>query len=219
MATSFTRTREQMRDMIARKLGIKEEGQSLSAEDAAIINEGMDLRLKQLHARNVLWWNVGAGETNVTLTAGVATATLTPTDVLFPVSLRLPVGTDTQPVRIVGHSEYQEVPDKTERGEPEMAFFSGSTVYLWPVPQTNYTAKLTYQSIATDTANGVTPDVPVSMLLSFAAVVADDLIEDFKISEPMKVQRLAMKAKEGMRDILALNAERVDSAPVAPEWY
>lgn len=50
MATSFTRTREQLRDLIGRKIGVKESGQTMDAEDAAIIHEAIDLRLKEMHA-------------------------------------------------------------------------------------------------------------------------------------------------------------------------
>ena len=71
MATyTFTRTREQMRDMIGRKLGIKESGQELDSEDAAIVLEAMDLRLKELHRLGVLWWQVSGASTSITLTGG-----------------------------------------------------------------------------------------------------------------------------------------------------
>lgn len=218
MATSFTRTREQVRDMVARKLGIKEEGQTLPSEYASIIFEGIDLRLKELHTRNTLWWQVSGAAADVALTAGVATATA-PDSMLFPVTLKVRIGAEDRDVEIVGHRQYHDIPSKADRGEPEMAFFDGSTVYLWPVPQTNYTAKLTFQAIADDTAANTRPDVPVSMLRSLAAVVADDLVEDFSISDAMRVQRLAIKAKEGMRDILALAAERVDTSTITPEWF
>lgn len=219
MATAWTRTREQLRSMIGRKLGILGTGQTLSAEDAYVVDEGMDARLKELHSLGLLWWQVAGAATTVTLTAGQATASLSAiTDFLFPVSLMLPVGTDQQPVEFIGHRQYHAIPNKTEQGEPEYAYINGSTMYLWPVPQTGYSASLTYQAIATDTATGVTPDVPVSMLRAFAVVVAADLTDDFGVPVG-KQQALMAQQVMALRTIRALNAERVDGATVAPDWY
>lgn len=216
---AFTRTREQMRDMIARKLGIKEAGQTMGGEDAAIIYEAMDLRLKELHSLGILWWQVSAASTSVSLVSGTATATISPTDYLFPVSLMLTVATDEQPIEIIGHAAYMAIPDKTSQGDPVQAYISGSTIRLWPVPQQNYTAKLTYQAIAADVENGVAPDVPVSMMRAFSDVVAGDLVEDWPDIDPIKAARLMSKGAIAIRQIRALNSERVQSTTVETEYF
>jgi len=218
MSFSFTRTLEQLRDMVARKIGIKESGQTLGAEDAAILNEAIDLRLKELHRLGVLWFNVAGASTAITLTAGQATAAIAATDYLFPVSLMLTVGLDQQPVEIISHSAYQAITDKATKGEPTVAYFSGATMRLHPAPNLAYVAHLTYQAIATDTATGAAPDVPVEMMRAFAVLVAGDLVDDFDL-RPDRAARLLTQAGPAMQTIRALNAQRVDTTPVTPDWF
>jgi hypothetical protein len=218
MATSFTRTREQMRDMVLRRLGVSEEGQTPSAEDAGIVNDAMDLRLKELHELGVLWWQVSGATADVALTGGTATATISQADFLFPVSMMLRVGIEDQAVEIIGHRQYQDISDKASQGEPAMVFINGSTCWFYPVPSIAYTAKLTYEAAATDTAFGVAPDIPVSMMRAFALLVAGDLVDDFSLPE-QKAQRLIAQQPGAMRTIRALNAEHVDSTTVAPVWF
>ena len=204
--------------MVLRKLGVLGAGQTAAPEDAVVVFEAMDARLKELHALGTLWWNVAGAATNLTLTAGAATTTIAAADYLFPVSLMLTVGTDQQPVDIIGHSEYQSLTNKADRGEPVKAFFSGATVYLWPVPQNSGTAQLTYQAIAADGESTNTPDVRVEALRAFALVVAADLIDDFATPEP-KASRLLAQQAQALRTIRALNQERVGAGTVTPEWY
>lgn len=219
MSTSWTRTREQLGDMIGRKLGVKDQGQTLSAEDAEIILESIDLRLKELHRLGVLWFNVAGGATSVVTTAGDATSDISAvTDFLFPVSLMLDGTGDQSPIQIIGHLEYQAITNKTEQGEPVYAFFSGSSIYLWPVPNATGTMKMTYQAIATDSAAATTPDVPTDMLRSLAMLCAADLLPDFDVMGS-RAEIILAQATQAMRDIRALSAQRVDSATIAPEWF
>ena len=219
MATyTWTRSRQEVRDMALRKLGVLAAGQTPAAEDTVVVFEAMDARLKEMHALGTLWWNVGGAATNLTLTAGQSTATIAASDYLFPVSLMLTVGTDQQPIDIIGHSEYQALTNKTDQGEPVKAFFSGSTVYLWPVPQTTTTAQLTYQAIAADGESTNAPDVRVEALRAFSVIVAADLIDDFATPEP-KASRLLAQQMQALRTIRALNQQHVGAGTVTPTWY
>lgn len=219
MSYTFTRTREQLRDKIGRVLGIKEEGQSLSPEEAAVINEGLDLRLKELHSLGALWWNVAGATTNVTMTAGVSTVSLSSiTDFLFPVTFKLRVGSEDRDVDIISHVEYQDIPEKSNTGEPVKAFFSGSTVYLWPTPDLAYVGKLTYQAISEDTATNTAVDVPVSCMRALSILVASDLCEDFDIPDS-KTARIRSQVQDARDTILAVSQQKVDSKIVTPEWY
>lgn len=216
---TFTRTREQMRDMIARKLGIKEAGQSLPAEDAAIVDEAMNLRLKELHRLDLLWWQISGAQTSVAVTGGTATATISATDYLFPVSLMLTVGNEQQPLDIIGHREYQAIPDKASTGTPDRAYISGTTVRMYPVPLASGSLKLTYHAIAADAESGVAPDVPVEMMRAFACLVAADLVDDFDGIEPNKGARLLAGIEPAMRTIRALNQQRVDATTVTVDYF
>lgn len=215
---TFTRTREQMRDLIARKLGVKEQGQDLSAEDAEIVYEAINLRLKELHSIGLLWWQISGAQTSVAITSGTATATISATDYLLPVSLMLTVGTEQQPVEIIGHREYQAIPDKAQTGEPTQALISGTTIRMHPVPNADGSLKLTYQAIAADAENGAAPDVPVEMMRAFACVVAADLVDDFDV-EPNRAARLMVGVEPAMRTIRALNQQSVDSNTVTVDYF
>lgn len=215
---TFTLNREEFAGKVLQKLGVVGPSETVVGDDLAVVSDAMDLRLKELHALGVLWWQVSGAATSVSLSAGVVTATISPTDYLFPVSLSLVVGTDEYPIEIIGHREYMAIQGKAESGEPEKAFISGSTIRLWPVPQSNYTAKLTYKAIAADMETGVAPDIRVESMRAFIDVVAGDLVDDYETPEP-KASRLLAKQGEGLRIIRALNQQRVDSVTVTPEWY
>lgn len=215
---AFTLNREEFAGKVLQKLGAVGPGQSVGGDDLSVVSDAIDLRLKELHALGVLWWQVSGASTSVSLTANVATATISPTDYLFPVSLMLVVGTDEYPIQIIGHREYMAIQGKAETGEPEKAFISGSTIRLWPVPQSNYTAKLTYEAIAADTETSVAPDIRVEAMRAFIDVVAGDLVDDYEAQEP-KASRLLAKQVEGLRIIRTLNAQRVDNETISPEWY
>ncbi len=215
---TYSRTLEQLRDMIARKLGVKESGQSLPAEEAAIIDEAINLRLKELHALGVLWWQVGTTETSVSLSAGVESVTLGVSDFLFPVSLVLMVGNDRQPVELIDRATFFALPDRVSRGEPVMAHVDGLTVYFNPVPVQSYTAKLAYQAIAADTAAATPVDVPLEMLRAFSIVVASDLTDDFMV-DAATFQRLQAQGPEALKTIRTLSAQKAHSSTIQPEWY
>lgn len=214
---SFTRTREQLRDRVLRKLGVLEAGESPSADDAAIVDESIDLRLKEFHRIGTLWYQVAGGATDVALVGGTATANA-PADCLFPVSASLRVGAEDRPIAVIGHRQYQDIPNKLNTGEPEAVFFSGGVFRFWPVPQANYTAKITYQAIAADSAANAAPDVDIAMMRAFACVVAADLVEDFGTPEP-RASRILGQVDASMRTIAALNVERVAPSPVEADYF
>lgn len=215
---AFTRNREQFAGDVLRKLGVLNAGGTPQARDYASVNTALDLRLKELHALGVLWWQVSGASTSVSLTGGVVSATISATDYLFPVSMAVVVGTDEIPLEIIDHRAYQAIPDKASTGEPEKVFISGTAARFWPVPQSNYTAKLTYQAIAADSEVSATPDVPVSCLRALVDIVAGDLVDDYETPEP-KASRLLQKQVIGLTTIRALNAQRVDVATVTPDYF
>lgn len=214
---SFTRTREQLRDMILRKLRARSDFQTPSAGDNALVYEAMDLRLKELHSLQKLWFQVAGAASNVALVADTAT-TNAPTDCLFPVSMNIRIGTEDCPVDIIGHQEYQAIANKLDTGQPEKAFFSGGVLRWWPVPNQNYTGKMTYEAIAEDTAANTAPDLPVPMMRSFSIICAADLIDSFAVPEA-RAARLLKEADRAHIDIARLNAERVNPGTTEATYY
>lgn len=214
---TFTRTREQVRDMVLRKLKVLSVGETVSAEDAAIVYEAMDLRLKEMHALGILWFNVSGATSDISLVSGTATVSAA-SDVLFPVSVNLRIGNEDVPIDIIGHNEYQAIENKLDQAEPEKVFFSGGVFRFWPVPDANYTGKITYQQVAADTAASTRPDVEVSMLRAFSVILAYDLADSFDAPE-LTIARLERESIVAMRTIRALNAERVDPGTTEAEYF
>lgn len=215
---TFTRTREQFVEKVLFKLGVLGAGDSVSGEDLSLVADAIDMRLKELHALGVLWWNVSGATTDVVLSSGVATATISATDYLFPVSMAVRVGTEDHQLELIDHRTYQAIEDKASQGEPERVFISGTTARFYPVPQSNYTAKLTYQAIAADSEAGAALDIRVEAIRSFVDVVAGDLIDEYEISEP-KASRLLMRQELGLRTLRALNQQRVSTSTITPDYY
>ena len=214
---TFTRTREQLRDMVLRKLRVLAAGESASPEDATIVYEAMDLRLKELHAKNALWFNVSSGATDLLLTGRTATANA-PAGMLFPLTVKLRISGEDQDIDLITNSEYQDIPNKDDTGEPVQVVYSGGVFRFWPVPAMDYTAKITFQKVAADTATATAPDLRPEMMRAFRNILAYDLADDFGMAEGTIV-RLKLEADEGMRTILALAAPRIDNTPVTPEYF
>lgn len=216
---AFTRTMEQMRDMIGRKVGAKSDGQDLDAESSAIIQEAMHLRMRELQALGIQWHQVTPAQASVSLVAGTATASLSAlTDFLFPISAMLVVGTSQQPVEIIGHRAYQAIQEKTEQGEPSCVYIAGGTAYLWPVPNANGTLKFTYEAEPDDLVSATALDMPIELLRSFAILCSFDLLNDFQLKGDMAL-RITAQVPMAERTIRKLTAERVDSQTVTPEWF
>lgn len=222
MATTyaFTRTLAQMQSLILRRLRYLDPGESVASADATIVEEAINLRLRELHALGTLWFNVAGATTDITITANTAASSLSAvTDFLYAVSCHVRIDTDDTKLEIISHQEYQDIVNKSESGDPAKVFFAPSgSAYFWPVPTVNRTAKLTYQAISADAAAGVAPDVAISMLRSLVTLVAADLIDDYGVPESL-AQRLLMQAKEAERTIRALNTERVGNTVITFESF
>lgn len=211
---TFTRTLAQMRKLVLRRLRYLDPDESPTATEEAIVDEAIDLRLKELHALGTLWFNVSGATTDLALTSGTATKSLSAvTDFLYAISVNLRIGTDDWPIELISHKQYQDIENKAEQGEPEQVFIAGGTAYFWPTPDDNYTAKLTYHAIAADTSSPSAPDIPVAMMRSLVTLVAADLVDDFTVPEAL-AQRLLAQAVVAERTIRTLNTERVDNATV-----
>lgn len=215
---TFTRNREQFATKVALKLGVVGTGETVRGNDLAVICEAIDLRLKELHVLGVLWWNVSGATTDLALTGGAVTATISATDYLFPVSMAVRVGSEDRPLEIIDHRAYQAITNKASQGEPEKVFIQGSTARFHPVPSAAYTAKLTYQAIAEDSAINTPLDIRTESTRSLIDVVAADLIEEYEVPEP-KASRLMANQVIGMRTLRALNQQRVSTATVTTDYF
>ncbi len=218
MTYSFTRTREEMAVLVLGKLGVLAAGETASAEDATLVYEAIDLRLKEMHRRGIYWRNVGKRTLSFTIPANVASASAS-VDILYPVAMYIVNTSLDDPVEIIGAKEYAAIDNKSYAGPPEKVLYVSSAEFLfWPVPTSNTTAKVLYEQIADDTAASTTPDVDVSMLRWLKDIIAYDLADHFGLPE-QKVMRFAQEAERAERNIRSLNSERKDYEPVAvDDW-
>lgn len=219
MTTSFTRTRTQLASMVMRKLGMMNSGESVNTNDQDVIYEAIDLRLKEMHRLGIFWRKVTNVPVTFSLTASVATASAGAGDILFPIKMTFSDGTNYDPVKIIGYTEYAAIYDKTRVGDPEYAMWKGGSEFiLYPVPSANGTAKLLYEKIADDTSAGAAIDVDVSMLRWVKDIVAYDVADDFGKSE-QTIQRFAAESQRAELNIRKLGMPRVDMLPVAVDDF
>jgi hypothetical protein len=207
-----------MRDMILGKLGVLEAGETASAEDAVLVYEALDLRLKEIHRLGIFWLKVDEVPLEFTVTANVNSASAS-VDILFPIALTIRDGDHDKKVDIVGALEYAKISDKEDTGLPTRALWKGSAEFWFhPIPITGTTAHLTYQKFADDTAASTAPDIEVSMMRWMRDLVAYDLADHFGLPED-KIKRFAVESVVAERNIRKLSAERKDYEPVAVEDY
>lgn len=216
MSFSFTRTREQLRDLVLGKLGIIGRGETAVSADGDLVFEAIDLRLKEIHRLGIFWRNTTRNTLSFTASAATASATA---DVLFPISMTVRDQSRDEPLEIISLRQYAQIDDKTETGVPEKVVHNGSSSFvLWPVPTADTTIKLLYQSFADDTAASTAPDVEVSMLRWLKDIIAYDIADHFGVPE-QKMARLERESLRAEQNIRMLNTERVDYTDVAvDDW-
>lgn len=213
MSYSFTRTREQLRDMVMAKLGNFDPGETVSSEDAATIYEAIDVRIKEMHRLGVFWPHVTKRPLSFALTAGVASASAS-VDILYPISMHVVDGSKDMPVDIIGIREYAAIENKAEGGVPLKALYNGSAEFIfWPVPTTSTTAKITYEAITDDTAANTPPDVDTAMLRWLKDLIAFDLGDEFGKSDTV-MQRWERAAIRAELNIRKLAVQHVDYSEV-----
>jgi len=218
MPTSFTRTRNQIADLVLGKLGILAAGGSAASADQDLVYEAIDLRLKEIHRLGIFWRNVAKQSLSFTIPANIASASST-ADVLFPIAMFAVDGSNDQTVDIIDIRGYAGIENKTETGVPQKALYAGSAEFIfWPVPTAATTAKLVYESIAEDTSASAGTDVDVSMIRWLRDIIAFDLGDHYGKSE-QKMARWEKASEKAERNIRRLAVQRVDYAPVVIEDF
>ena len=219
MPITFTQTRQALATTVLRKI---QQATSVISTDMDLVYEAVDLRLKEIHALGIFWRNVAPREVSFTIPANIISASAASVgDMLFPIAMHVVDTSLDEPVMLIGLREYQDIPNKTQAGVPEKAFWTGtqSAEFLfWPRPSAATTAKIVYQAYADDTSSGSAVDVDVSMIRSISDMVKYDLGDMFGIDEA-KMARWKKEATEGERRIRYLSAERTDHGPVkVDDW-
>lgn len=219
MSTTFTRTREQLRSMVLRKLGVIGASTSVVSVDADIVYEAIDLRLKEMHRLGIYWRKVDEVPFVFSVTSAVASAHVLTVDIQFPILLTIRDASSDEQVEIVGTTEWAKIPDKTRTGLPEKALWAGSDeFFFYPIPITSTSARLTYERIANDTTAGSAVDAEVSMVRWLKDIISYDVGDDFGIDE-QRMQRFMKEAATAEKNIRKLAVERKSYGPVAvDEW-
>lgn len=208
MSVTFTRTREQLRSMVLRKLGVLGSSTSVVSADADVVYEAIDLRLKEMHRKGIFWRKVDKVPATFSVTAGVASAHFGTNDILFPLHMTVVNTSIDDPLTIIGAIEYSKIENKTDRGTPEKVLWKGSTEFMFhPVPIASGTVKIVYEKIADDTTAGSAADVEVSMMRWLKDIVAYDIGDDFGMDE-QRMQRFAKESQMAETNIRKLAVER-----------
>lgn len=104
-------------------------------------------------------------------------------DMLYPLNLNITLDSVDYPVDIVSNRVFQETPYKLTTGRPTICYFDGTAIYMAPVQDKAYTAKLTYQKIINDTAASTAPDVPVAAMRCLADILAAELADSLGVDD------------------------------------
>lgn len=209
-------TRAAIADIVLRKCGALEAGQEADAGDRAVVYSAMDTRLKALHAIGKLWWKTSAARISLSLSAGVPTATVDAgQNMLFPLSVMVANGSVETEVDVKSLVDYLSINDKTVQGTPNAAYVDGNTIYFYPVPAANMTAKLAFQSIINNSDSGATLDIPTWALHPFINLVKYDVADEFGVPEGV-MQRWLLDKTNAERDlrIMKRQQETPDETPV-----
>ena len=219
MTVSFSRTREQLRSMVLRKLGVIGASTSVVSADADIVYEAIDLRLKEMHRKGIFWRKVDKVPATFSVTAGVASAHYGTNDILFPIHMTVVNTSIDDPLEIIGAIEYSRIENKLDSGVPEKALWKGSTEFMfYPVPLTSTTVKIVYEKIADDTTAGSAADVEVSMMRWLKDIVAYDIGDDFGMDEA-RMQRFQREAQMAENNIRKLSVERKEFTQVQVDGW
>lgn len=221
MPITFNRTRTQLAQLVLGKIQQVIPSEAVSVDMDAVY-EACDIRLKEMHALGIFWRNVTPRSTDFTVPANTISASAASVgDMLFPIAMHVVDGSLDEPVMLIGVREYAEIPNKTQGGVPEKAYWTGtqSAEFLfWPRPTAATTAKLHYQAFADDTSAGGVLDIDVSMLRAVVDLVKYDLGDQYGVSEE-KMKRWQAEATLAERRIRNLSAPRTDYAVVkVDDW-
>jgi hypothetical protein len=217
MSYSFTRTREQLMTMILNKV-ILLGSETATADDATLVYESIDLRLKEMHRLGIFWRNVNKQPLSFTIQASTTSASAS-ADVLFPIQMTVTDISVDKEVRIISIQEYAGIEDKAESGVPTKVLWAGSAEFIFhPVPTATTTAKLTYESIADDTAANTAIDIDVSMLRWIRDIIAYDIGDYFGIPE-QKMNRWMQEAMVAERNIRKLGVQHTDLVTVQVDEF
>jgi hypothetical protein len=216
VSITFTRTRLQLADMVLRKLRVLERGVTAASADTDVIYEAMDLRLKEIHRLGKFWRNTTRNTVSVTASLISLSASA---DVLFPIVCTVVDSSRDEPLEIISLRQYAQIDNKTESGVPQKIVHNGGAEFkLWPVPTSDTTIKIFYESVADDTTAGSAPDVEVSMLRWLKDIIAYDIADDFGVPE-QRIPRLERESLRAEMNIRQLNHQNVDYADVMVDDY
>lgn len=216
MSFSFTRTGLQLANMVLRKLGVLERGVTAASVDTDVVYEAIDLRLKEMHRLGIVWRNTTRNTLSVTASLVSLSAS---TDVLFPIACMVVDSSRDEPLEIINLRQYAQINDKTQSGVPEKIVHNGGSEFkLWPVPASDTTIKIFYESFADDVSSASAPDLDVSMLRWMKDIIAYDVADDFRVSS-QRIARFKQEAMEAEINIRRLNAPQVDYADVCVDDY
>lgn len=173
MTITFSQTARDLVTGAMQDLGVVGLSEAIEAEELDYGLAQLDLLLKGLAAEGVTPWS--SEETTVAFASGTSEVTLSPRP-LDVLEARLQVSsTYDRPLTRWSNGEYDEIPNKSQAGEP-LAYeilhtTSDVKMRVWPVPNTAMTIAYSYHRVLEDIAAGDAPDVPQMWLDALRALL------------------------------------------------
>lgn len=205
----FNSTRNEIIQRAFRICGALTYGESLTAEMQAQAVTALNHVVKSWQSEHIFLWSLVP--TSITVSAATYAFSSDPAIIGIEQAYWRDSANNDQRVEIISFREYQDVPDKTDVGDPiQIAFVQYPTpsLYIYPTPNGNKTLYLTLIRKLKDmeTANG-NADFPVHFINALTYALAGDLADELglPLSERNQIQSKAaalfQKAKRGDREI------------------
>jgi hypothetical protein len=179
--------RDKLAASVLRKLGELGRGKPVDPGDVSIIHDALNLRLKEMHRLGTLWFKINPIATEMILSANSKTLTLDPSiNMVYPITLH-GVENDTEYKLIpFSHIGYQNIPDKDESGSPLRYRIHNNQIVCYPVPEEDFTLRLTYAAEVDESVSGTAVDIPGWAFRCLKIILAYDVADDFRVSREDK---------------------------------
>lgn len=195
-----------------RLLGVLAEGETPSAQTSADALMALNQMIDSWNTERLSVFSTL--DQTVTWPAGQATNTLGPSDTLAGTNVR-PVlvegvyyvsNGESYPVSVINQDQYDQIPDKTATGDPEVVFVNptamNATLTVYPVPTRNLEMHVVSARELTQPATlSTTLSFPPGYLRAFTYNLACELAPEFGVEPSIQVQKIAGTSKRDLKRI------------------
>lgn len=185
MATSWTRTRNQIAEAALRKVGNLARGQTPNPDDLRIALDALDGILKELPIFGYAWPQTVAGQTALAFNASVQASVLPADYYGNPIVSYLDTAGNEVQLRRATLDEWAGITRRLDTGSAPTHYYIDpyDVINVWPVPRVTLAGKLIYQKIIPDTVEQQVTSLDAAWMLGIPYGVALEIADDFSATD------------------------------------